>query len=141
MCNFYEKKKFKADESCCGSAITNEQFLLYRNTLGIKFIPDWLRESGSSTEFEHLENKDLATLLGSFYAEVHTTDQETYSTQVFIDIVFYNGRRGREGLRKLKLNSFEVKINDEGRKYIVITHNETKKKEQGDGTGGHGHNS
>ena len=68
-------------------------------------------------------------------------DPETLLQQVYLDIGFHLGRRGREGLRKLRNNSFELKQNDEGRKYIIMTHNETKKKKQGNEYTSRMHNS
>ena len=59
-------------------------------------------------------------------------DPETLQQKVYLDLTFYTGRRGREGLHDLKIDSYQVKFNEEGCKYIEMTHNETKKKKQGD---------
>ena len=54
--------------------------------------------------------------------------------KVYLDIRFYMGRRGKEGLRELKISSFDIKTSPEGRRYIIMTHKETTKKSQGDET-------
>ena len=59
-------------------------------------------------------------------------DPETLQHKVYLDLAFYTARRGREGLCDLRIDSFEIKFTEDGRKYIVMTHNETKKKKQGD---------
>ena len=59
-------------------------------------------------------------------------DSETLAQKVYLDIAFYTGRRGREGLIKLRIDSFAIKTKPDGRKYIVMTHTERKKKSQGD---------
>ena len=51
--------------------------------------------------------------------------------KVFFDIVYYTGRRAKEGLRELSKNSFDVKIGSDGLEYIEITFNEKTKKNQG----------
>ena len=72
---------------------------------------------------------------------IYLDDPETLMHKVLKDIVFYTGRRGREGLRKLTVNSFREKTNEQGHKYMVLTHNETKQKKQGDESGSRLHNS
>ena len=47
--------------------------------------------------------------------------------KIYLDIRFYIGRRGKEGLRELAILSFETKTSPEGRRYIVMTHKETTK--------------
>ena len=65
----------------------------------------------------------------------HLDDPETLQQKVFLDLNFYGGHRGREGLWKLTKSSFEIKENPDGKKFIVMTHNEQKKK-QGDENSG-----
>ena len=45
-------------------------------------------------------------------------DPETLLYKVYLDIAFYTGRRGREGLRDLTLSSFEIRHTPEGRKIL-----------------------
>ena len=52
--------------------------------------------------------------------------------KVYLDIAFYMGCCGNEGLRELTTKSFEVKNSPEGHRYMVMTHKEMTKKSQGD---------
>ena len=54
--------------------------------------------------------------------------------KVFFDIMFYTGRRGKEGLRSLQKDSFEIKKSADGCESLEITFNEVTKKNQGDQT-------
>ena len=51
--------------------------------------------------------------------------------KIYLDIGFYMGRRGKEGLRELCISSFKIKTSPEGRRYIVMTHKEISKKPRG----------
>ena len=52
--------------------------------------------------------------------------------KVYFDIAYFLGKRGAEGLRELNKDSFKLKFNHEGKKYMILKHNETTKKCQGD---------
>ena len=52
--------------------------------------------------------------------------------KIYLDIGFYMGRRGKEVLRELTVNSFKTNTSPEGRHCIKMTHKETMKKPQGD---------
>ena len=58
------------------------------------------------------------------YVCANLDDPECLQHKVYLNIAFYCGRRGREGLRKLTLNSFALKTTPDGRKYLIMTHNE-----------------
>ena len=87
------------------------------------------REDGEDTKQSKkwVKHSDLEKMYK--FITANRNDPETPMHKVFLDMVFYTGRRGREGLRKLTKKSFEVKVNEDGRKYIVMTHNESEKKE------------
>ena len=57
---------------------------------------------------------------------------ELVQFKLFLDICFYTGRRGKEGLRELRVDSFQILENPTGRKYIIMVHNEVTKNKQGD---------
>lgn len=59
-------------------------------------------------------------------------DTEILQHKVFVDLVYYMARRGKEGLRQLQKNWFEIKTDDQGTEYVEIVVNETTKKNQGD---------
>ena len=52
--------------------------------------------------------------------------------KVYFDIAFFLGKRGQEGLRQLKKNSFALKLNQNNQEYLELTYNESTKKSQGD---------
>ena len=52
--------------------------------------------------------------------------------KIYLDIGFSMGRRGKEGLRELTVESFQIKTSPEGHHYIIITYKETTKKSHGD---------
>lgn len=51
--------------------------------------------------------------------------------KVFFDIVYFMSRRAKEGLRKLRKDSFEFLTTPDGVEYIQIKYNEVTKKNQG----------
>ena len=57
---------------------------------------------------------------------------EILQHKVFFDLLFYTGRCGKEGLRKLKKDSFQIKTSAGGFEYYEVTFNEVTKKNQGD---------
>ena len=52
--------------------------------------------------------------------------------KVYFDIAFFLGKRGQEGLRQLKQDSFALKINKDDEEYLELTYNESTKKSPGD---------
>lgn len=53
---------------------------------------------------------------------------EILQHKVFFDLLYFTSRRGKEGLRKLKKEYFEVKETPEGLEYIELVVNEVTKK-------------
>ena len=51
-----------------------------------------------------------------------------------LSIIYYTGRRGKEGLHNLNKDSFVVKSGPDGNEYIKMTFNEKTKKNQGEAT-------
>ena len=47
-------------------------------------------------------------------------------------MIYYTGRRGKEGLRDLNKDSFDLKVGPDGKEYIQINFNEKTKRNQGD---------
>lgn len=48
--------------------------------------------------------------------------------KVFVDLVYYMGRRAKEGLKALQKDWFAIKTDDQGTEYVEIIVNETTKK-------------
>lgn len=67
-----------------------------------------------------------------FMPGLETGDTEILQHKIFVDLIYFMGRRAKEGLRQLKKEYFQLKYTPEGREYIEIVVNETTKKNQGD---------
>ena len=72
-----------------------------------------------------IEKHDVEKLFREYFPkclgdEVNT---EILLHKVFWDIMYYTGRRGKEGLRKLSKSSFAVKMSPTGAEFIEITFN------------------
>ena len=52
--------------------------------------------------------------------------------KVYFETSLHFARRGREGIRQLKKSSFEIKTDDQGKRYVTINYNEKSKKDKGD---------
>lgn len=52
--------------------------------------------------------------------------------KVFFEISLHFLRRAKEGLRELRKDSFEIRTDDEGKRYATITYQEKSKKDKGD---------
>ena len=82
-----------------------------------------------------IEQSDLQKLFDEYFIPgLANGNTEILLHKVFFDIMFYTGRRGKEGLRNLQKDSFEIKKSADGREYLEITFNEVTKKNQGDQT-------
>ena len=51
--------------------------------------------------------------------------------KVFLELLLYFGRRGKEGLWELKKDSFEVREDDKGQKHLTMAYNENDKNHPG----------
>ena len=50
---------------------------------------------------------------------------------VWFHVVLYWCRRGREGQRNLKPSSFQFAVDEQGKRYVTMTHDETSKNHPG----------
>ena len=85
---------------------------------------------------EAIEQEDLQKLFKNYFEPAMKNDPvntEILMHKVFFDIIYYTGRRGKEGLHALNKKSFDIKIGPDGKESFVITFNEKTKKNQGDG--------
>lgn len=77
--------------------------------------------------------QDLEKLYTEYFTPgLAASNVQILQEKVFFDLLYYTGRRGKEGLRALNKNSFAVKVTPEGKEYLVATTNEVTKKNQGD---------
>ena len=79
-----------------------------------------------------IEQNDLKKLFNVYFLEgLNKCDTEVLLHKIFFDIIYYTGRRGKEGLRNLRKGSFQLKVSPDGVEYIEMTFNEKTKKNQG----------
>jgi integrase len=88
-----------------------------------------LREEGKdiSTNKEALLPGDIEKL----YSKVFADNPQGLQWRMFYEIGIHFGRRGREGLRELRKDSFVVRTDDEGLEYIQMAYNEKEKTKRG----------
>lgn len=100
--------------------------------LAFKSMAVKLKESGKGgvDHFPPLESADLQRLYT--YFESDCDNPETMQEKVFVDIMLYFGRRGRENLRDLKIVDFWLTTDSEGVRYIYIKRDEKTKNHQND---------
>lgn len=85
-----------------------------------------------SRPHEPLEQEDMNKLYDQYFIPgVQRGDTEILQQKVCFDLIYYTGRRGKEGLRAIQKNYFEVKTNAEGIEYIEVVVNEKSKRCQG----------
>ena len=114
--------------------IMNDQEFLQANKVFTGHLRD-NKEKGldNSKPRQVLEQEDLEKLFKSYFtAGVENCDTKILMEKVFFDIVYYTGRRGKEGLRALSKTSFDIKIGSDGLEYIELNFNEKTKRNQGD---------
>lgn len=82
-----------------------------------------------------ITRSDLDKLYNEYFIPgLAAMNTEVLQHKVFFDMVYYLGRRGKEGLRELQKDWFESKFTEDGIEYIQIKVNEVTKKNQGDRT-------
>ena len=94
------------------------------------------KEKGNDTSTPRtpIDQADVEKLFNNYFSKTVNEDLDTEILlhKVFFDIMYYTGRRGKEGLRSLTKESFQLKTSANGHQYIEITFNEKTKKNQGD---------
>jgi hypothetical protein len=87
-------------------------------------------EQGGIDHHPPIEADDLKKI----YSTLKTTDPTSIQQKVFIDIMLYFGRRGRENLRNLKVDDFQVGIKQGGgdveHRFVYIQRDELTKNHQ-----------
>ena len=84
---------------------------------------------------EAIEKDDVEKLFQTYFLPgIKSGDTEVLLHKTLFDILYYTGRRGKEGLRHLTKSSFKIKTASDGVEYIQMTFNEKTKKNQGDAT-------
>lgn len=97
-----------------------------------------LRQAGldRTTHKDAISASDMALMYSSGCLSV--LDPASLQRKVYVEIALHFCRRGREGLRELKQNSFVEKTDENGRVYVTLNHIELEKNHQGLGKGNDG---
>ena len=74
-----------------------------------------------------IEKEDMTKITSN----LKTDNPVGLQQRVFIDLMLHFGRRGREGLRELKRESFVIKKGAGGCEYVELAYNEMEKKRDG----------
>ena len=78
---------------------------------------------------DSIDQEDMKKLFHKYFKPgISTINTQVLLHKVFFDIVYYTSHHGKEGLRKLRQNSFDIKIGSDGLEYVEITFNEKTKK-------------
>lgn len=62
---------------------------------------------------------------------ITTDNPKGLQQRVFVDIMLHFARRGNEGLRNLRRDSFSFEVDENGHEYAFVAHEEVEKKRQG----------
>lgn len=81
---------------------------------------------------EPISQADLEKVYEYFQAGLVNGDLQILQHKVFFDLMYFTGRRGKQGLWDLTKDSFALKETADGSKFIEITFNEVTKTNQGD---------
>jgi hypothetical protein len=91
-----------------------------------------IKRSGKDTTRHKppIEAKDMA----KFYKTgvLSDTNPQSLLRKVFLEVSLHFGRRGREGWRSLKRDSFAICIDASNNEYVTLVHNELDKNHQND---------
>jgi integrase len=91
-----------------------------------------LKRSGKDVT-EHkpsIEEKDMEKFYSS--GVLSNNDPVSLQRKVFVELGIHCGRRGREGWRELRKDSFVKKVDSDGREYITLMYNEFDKNHRND---------
>ena len=79
-----------------------------------------------------LSQEHIEQIYKNYFVPHWDNDPRCLQHKVYFDIAYFLGKRGKEGLRELKKNSFNLKTNSQDRQYLELSYNEATKKSQGD---------
>ncbi|PIK46305.1 hypothetical protein BSL78_16837 [Apostichopus japonicus] len=128
----------------------NEKATLYNTTWGVKLFKEWCTAKGKDSNFEALPHEELNCLLRVFMqrsqrkSPIAAADLKKMITALDVEtpqgllrltwfyLEYYFCRRGREGLRLLKKDSFKFCKDDGDREFCTLAFNEATKNHPGD---------
>ena len=88
------------------------------------------KDEGHNTSKSHrpIEEGHMKQIYDDYFIPHWNKDPVCLQHKVYFDIVYFLGKRGVEGLRELKKEGFEIKLNHEDCEYLILKHNETTKR-------------
>ena len=112
----------------------NDQVFLQANKVFTGRLHDNKEKGHDKTKRQlPIDKEDMEKLFQNYFTPgLESGDTKVLLQKVFFDIVYYTGRRGKEGLRDLDKNSFDIKTGSDGLDYIELNFNEKTKRNEGD---------
>ena len=81
------------------------------------------KEKGYDKRRRHLplSRHHLDQIHSNYFMPHWDNDLKCLQHKVYFDIAFFLGKRGQEGLRQLKKDSFALKMNENNQEYLELT--------------------
>ena len=92
------------------------------------------KEKGLDRSRHHppLSRQHIDQIHTNYFIPHYDNDPRCLQHKIYFDIAFFLGKRGQEGLRQLQKDSFNLKVNKDGKEYLELKYNESTKKSPGD---------
>ena len=71
-----------------------------------------------------IQQEYLKQIFDNYFIPHFDNDPKCLQLKVYFNIAYYMGKRGAEGLRALRKDSFEIKTNSDGIEYLEFKYNE-----------------
>ena len=107
-----------ADVGRQDNILTDRSFTRANATLKV-MVKLWLKSGKSSNKFPPIDDNDMKKIKNFF----DRSNSEILQQEVWFNITWYFGLRGRETVSQLNKHSFEIDEDGEGRKFASINHN------------------
>ena len=86
------------------------------------------KEKGLDTSKRHhpISRNHLIQIYENYFDDHFDNDPRCLQHKVYFDIASFMGKRGSEGLRQLREESFNILTNSEGKEYLTLTTKQPK---------------
>ena len=123
------ERHFKNPPLNRGWKLSSQDFAASNRILNAK-IRDLKRKGKENVQHkEAITPNDLVQLKAG--STLQLTNPSALMRNVWFHVMLYWGRRGREGQRKLKPTSFTFEVDENGKRYATMTHDEATKNHPG----------
>ena len=81
--------------------------------------------------YPNVTNPSLNSILSNardYFVPHFDNNPQCLQHKIYFNITYFLGKRGKEGLRELQKDSFELCYTDQGRAYYTMKYNEVTKK-------------